>query len=132
MAVSFVFCAKRRIAGSQSEVALQQLWLCFYLRGGRFVHNVSVVDDVGAIGKCERGRQILLDQHNGLPCLGEITTGCHEVSHDHRCQALERLVQQNKLRLPDKRARDRQHLLFAARRSVPELWRRAASRGKVS
>ena len=48
----------------------------------------------------------------------EIVTGrmgkLDEVAHDHRCQSLERLIEQNDLRAAHQRASDGQHLLLAA------------------
>ena len=49
------------------------------------------------------------------PACGERAAGGEQIAHDDRRQALERLVEQQDLRLAHERARDREHLLLAAR-----------------
>ena len=76
---------------------------------------MAVVDDVDAVRERQRRREILLDQHDGLAGGRELAAGLHQIAHDDRREPLERLVQQDDLRIADQRAGDREHLLLAAR-----------------
>src|SRR6202034_2365916 len=79
-----------------AEVALQKSRLIFDLRGGTFMDDMTVVEDVDALRQSKRRGQILFDPD------------------DDRGQSLERLVKQDYLGITDQRSRDRQHLLLAA------------------
>jgi hypothetical protein len=79
------------------------------------VRDVAVIDDVDALRERERRREVLLDQHDRLPGLRKLATRRHQVADDDRRKSLERLVEQDDLRIADQRAADREHLLFAAR-----------------
>ena len=66
---------------------LQYLWLRFDFLRRAFVGDVAVVDDVDALRQRERGGEILLHQHDGLPGGGKIAAGLQQVAHDDRRQA---------------------------------------------
>src|SRR5262249_43462611 len=53
-----------------AEIALQHLRACGDLAGRPFVGDMAVIDDVGALRQRQRGGEILLHQHDGLPGLG--------------------------------------------------------------
>jgi hypothetical protein len=62
---------------------------------------MSIVDDVGSVG--ERERVVLFDEHHRQSSLDQLATGRHQVAHDHGRQALERLVEEDDLGVPDER-----------------------------
>jgi hypothetical protein len=62
---------------------------------------------------------VLLDQeHRGGPRGRELAQRRAELPHDHRREALHRLVEQHHARVHHQRARDREHLLLAAGEAV--------------
>jgi hypothetical protein len=67
-------------------------------------------------GEVEGERGILLDQQDAhLLLLVDAAQDAEDLDHDQRRQAERRLVEQHQARLQHQRARDRQHLLLAAR-----------------
>ena len=96
-----------------SSVSAPGRWLDLF--GGALVHDVPVVDDVDALRQRQRGREILLDQHDGQARRGQVAADLHQLAHDQRRKPFERLVEQDDLRIADEGAGDRQHLLLAAR-----------------
>src|SRR5258706_15431380 len=63
-----------------------------------------------------RGKaKILLDQEDGKPFSLEPRDGVADLLHDHRREALGRLVQKQQPRPGAQNAADREHLLLAAR-----------------
>jgi hypothetical protein len=65
--------------------------------------------------KRHRRGEVLLDDDQGVTLRRKAAADIHELPHDQRGQALERLVQQDDLRVADQGATDREHLLFPAR-----------------
>jgi hypothetical protein len=59
--------ARRQGSAAESPAALD-------LAGRPLVGDVPVVDDVGALRERQRGSEILLDQHDGLPGVGQIAS----------------------------------------------------------
>ena len=78
------------------------------------INDMPIVENVAALRHGERGSDVLLDDDDRLPLFREAPAYGQEVPHDDRGQTLERLVQQDDLRIADQRASDRQHLLLAA------------------
>ena len=93
----------------------QQVGLVAHRLGRQRLDDMAVVDDINAVGKRQRRRDILLYDQDGLARFGKRPAGGEQIAHDDRRQPLERLVEQQDFRLADQRTRDRQHLLFAAR-----------------
>src|SRR5262249_41962896 len=75
---------------------------------------MPVVDDVGALRQGQRGSEILLDQHDGLPGVGQSAARWDESAHDRGRHPRERLSEEDELGIAEERARARQHLLLAA------------------
>jgi len=84
-------------AQSDAEMSPQHLGIGLYFAGRAFVHDMTVVDDVGALRQRKRGGEILLHRHYGLPGVDELAANLHKVTYDHRRQTFERFVEQNKL-----------------------------------
>src|SRR5438270_5171281 len=97
---------------SDAQISLQQLRSRLDLGGRSLVHDVAVVDDIDAARERERRRQILLDEEDRLPGGGELAADSYQLAHDQRREALERLVEQDDLRIANKRACDGEHLLL--------------------
>src|SRR6516225_8216776 len=108
--------SKKNHPALNAKIAFQDLWLRLDLADWPFVGDMAVIDDVCAMRQCERGSQILLDQDDGLPGVGQIAADFDKIAHDYRCETLERLVEQDDLWIADERARYRQHLLLTARK----------------
>src|SRR5262252_9990934 len=99
-----------------AKIPFQDLRSRFDLAGWPFVGDMAVIDDVGAMRQRQRGTEILLDQNDGLPGVCEIAAGFDKITHDHRRQALKRLIEQDYLGIADERAGYCQHLLLPARK----------------
>jgi hypothetical protein len=78
---------------SHTQMTSQYVGVGFDFDGRAFVHDVSVVDNVGTLRKRKGRGEILLHQHYGLPGVNEFTTNLHEVTHNDGRQAFEWLVQ---------------------------------------
>src|SRR5215469_609937 len=91
---------------SHTQMTSQYVGIDFDFAGRPFVHDMSVVDNVGTLCKRKRRGEILFHQHYGLTGVNELATNPHEVTHDDGCQAFEWLIQQNKLGIAHQRARD--------------------------
>jgi len=77
------------------------------------VHHAPVLHDVVAIGHRLREAEVLLDQQDGVALLLQARERAPDVLHDHRGEALGRLVEQEQARTRAQYAPDRQHLLLA-------------------
>ena len=58
--------------------------------------DVAIVDDVGAVRQRERGGEILLDQNDGLPGVGEIAAGLDEIAIEGDIKAKDCLLRYKK------------------------------------
>src|SRR5262245_32323402 len=79
------------------------------------MREVTVVEDVHALGERHRGGQVLLDDDQGVTLRREAAANIHELAHDQGGEAFERLVQQDDLRVADQGATEREDLRFPAR-----------------
>ena len=76
----------------------------------------AVHHDRNLVGHCAGNANVLLDDENvHLALGGECQQHLFDLRDDHRGQALGRLVHDEQARIGQKRPRDRQHLLLAAR-----------------
>src|SRR5258706_11260703 len=66
-----------------------------------------------AVGDARGKTKILLDQEDGKPFRLESRDGVADLLHDHRGEALGRLVEQQQPRPGAQNAADREHLLLA-------------------
>src|SRR3954470_5291654 len=89
------------------QIPLQNLRSGSDLARRSLVRDMPVVDDVGPVRERQRGGEILLDQNDGLPGVGQIAARFDEVVYDNGSESLKGLVEQNDLRIADERARDR-------------------------
>src|SRR5215813_4760640 len=89
--------------------------------GGRVVADVALLHDVNALGRLERERNVLLDEQDGDALPVERVHDLPDLGHHPRHEPLGGLVEENDLGLQHHRARDRQHLLLAARERAPGL-----------
>src|SRR2546422_9108727 len=76
--------------------------------------DLPFLDDVRAVREPPGELHVLLGQENREPAALEGGDVLRERAHDHRREALRRLVQQEEPRAGHQRPRDRQHLLLAA------------------
>jgi hypothetical protein len=85
------------------------------LRRRQFVRDAAVDHHADAVGHGDGHAQVLLDQqHRDAHFLGQRAQGPRDLVHDHRRQALGRLVHHQHARLQQQGAGDGQHLLLAA------------------
>src|SRR5262245_5629813 len=76
----------------------------------------SVDHDIAAVRELQRVERVLLHQEHGELLLAvELADRAEDLANDQRRQAERRLVEQQQPRPAHQRARDRQHLLLAAR-----------------
>ena len=77
--------------------------------------DASIDHDRDMVGDRGRDPDVLLDDKDGeILLVRETDQEIAHLRHDHRRQTLGRLVHDKKPRIAEQRARDRQHLLFAA------------------
>src|SRR5262245_40131440 len=77
--------------------------------------------DVGAVRGLEREQRILLDQKNGDALRRYVADDFEDLGHHQRRETHRGLVEEQKLRRAHERARDREHLLLAARERPGDL-----------
>ena len=87
--------------------------------GGQLGHrplpaDLAFLQHVGAVGNELRELDILLRQQDRQAVLLQLDDRVGDLLDDERRDALRRLVEQNKQRIAHQRARDGEHLLFAA------------------
>ena len=83
--------------------------------GGHRVDHAAVLHHVVAVGDGGGEAEILLDQQDGEAAALERADHLADALHDHRREALGRLVEQQQVGAGAQDAADRQHLLLAAR-----------------
>src|SRR5437588_4519336 len=79
------------------------------------VYYAPLLDDVVAVGDRLREAEILLDQQDGEALALQASDGAADLLHDHRREALGRLVEQQHARPGAQDAPDGEHLLLAPR-----------------
>src|SRR5579883_1278144 len=97
---------------------------CLFLEavGGAFPDDAGVVEDVDAVGMREREGDVLLAQEHGdRGGRAQAFERLRELLQHDGSQAQRRLVEDQKLRPHHQGARDRQHLLLAARQRARRL-----------
>ena len=90
------------------------------LGGGARVDDAAVVDDVGAVGKPERHRRVLLDEQEGDPLVAHLLDHRHDVLDDPRGEPLGRLVHEDQTGVHEERAGDRDQLGLPAREMLAD------------
>ena len=113
-AQSAALSTKSALANLDAEMTMQKPRLGAHRLGRHQFDDMAVIDDVNAIGERHRGRDILLHDHDSLPGIRKLAARRQKIAHDDGGETFERLVEQQDLRLANQRARNRQHLLFAA------------------
>src|SRR5687767_12716985 len=115
-------------SAADAEVCRRYLTVGAQPLGRALEHHRAVVDDIDAVGELQRHLGVLLDQQHADALALELADGAHHGVHDQRREPLRRLVEQQQVRAGQQGARDRQHLLLAARqflafagKSFPEL-----------
>ena len=76
-------------AESHTKVSSQYFRIGLYFADRALVHDMAVVDDVGALCKRKRRGEVLLYQDYGLARINKLAANLHEVTHNHRRQAFE-------------------------------------------
>ena len=94
-----------------------QLAICAERRRGPLVGDPAAVEDVDAVGQGQHEVEIVLhDEDRHVPA--QPVDGDEDRLADRRGQPFERLVQQQEPEVPRQGARDRDHLLLAAREGL--------------
>src|SRR5262249_58982447 len=84
--------------------------------------DAAVDHDIAAVGELERVEGVLLDQEHGeLLLLVERLDRLEDLPRDERGQAQRGLVEEKQAGAAHERARDREHLLLAAREGAAAL-----------
>ena len=81
---------------------------------GERIHHAPVLHHVEAVGDCLREAEVLLDEQDGHAARLQRRQHLADALHDHRGEALGRLVEQEHLRAGAQDAGDGEHLLLAA------------------
>src|SRR5260221_13233930 len=77
--------------------------------------DLSLAEQGNLVGEGQGKGEVLLDQQYGQPVLLETREHGLDLGDDERCEAFGRLIEQEKARIGEERARHGKHLLFAAR-----------------
>src|SRR3954462_22925 len=97
------------------EILLNAVHVRFQPVVRHHVDDAAMLDHVVAIGHRLREAEILLHQQQREALLLEAREHAADLLHQHRCQALGRLIEQQQLRAGAQDAADGEHLLLAAR-----------------
>src|SRR4051812_32439316 len=97
------------------EILLNAVHVRFQPVVRHHVDDAAMLHHVVAIGYRLREAEILLYQQQREPLLLEARQHAADLLHQHRCQALGRLIEQQQLRAGAQDAADGKHLLLAAR-----------------
>src|SRR3954471_3049991 len=108
--ISFASCGFE----SDSEILVDPAHVGLQLGPGDHVNDPPVLDDVVPVGHGLGEPEILLHQQDGEALLLQPRNGAADLLHDHRREALGRLVEQEKPRPRAQDAADGEHLLLAA------------------
>src|SRR5947207_2674069 len=82
--------------------------------------DATQVHHVGAIGEPQRAEGVLLDEQHRDALSLQLGQRVEDALHDHRREPERRFIEQQQARLSQKRARDREHLLFPAGKTSRE------------
>src|SRR5262249_36064636 len=85
------------------------------LAGGAVIADLPLLEHVHAIGQIEGEPDVLLGEEDREPVGLELPVLLLQVLDDEWREPFRRLVEEQQLRIAHQRARDRQHLLLAAR-----------------
>jgi hypothetical protein len=89
--------------------------ICGCLRCSRH-HDPPGFDHIGLIGQLQCQLRVLLHHQDGdLVLAVDLAEDLEQIAHDQRREAERRFIQQHQPRAQHQCARDREHLLFAAR-----------------
>src|ERR1700746_434364 len=91
---------------------------CELMRRSRIDH-VAIVEHVSMVGDFKTHAHILFDQEHRDAFRAHLRDDTEDFAHDERRQARRRLIENEKLGIEQKRARDRQHLLLTAGKLPP-------------
>jgi branched-chain amino acid transport system permease protein len=97
------------------EVRQQVRFAFYHFRVAHRLDDLAVHHQVVAVGDARREAQVLLDEQNGHAGLLISSDQVADRVDDHGREALGRFVEENQLRAAAQHARDREHLLLAAR-----------------
>src|SRR5436190_3061958 len=96
---------------SDSEVSVDLAHARLQGRVGNHVHDAPVLDDVVAVGHRLREAEVLLDEQDGKAFALEPRYGAADLLHDHRREALRRLIEHQQPCPRAQDAADGEHLL---------------------
>src|SRR5258708_12540091 len=77
--------------------------------------DLSLAEQGNLVGEGQGKGEVLLHQQYGQPVLLETREHGLDLGDDERCEAFGRLIEQEKARIGEERARHGKHLLLAAR-----------------
>src|SRR5437667_4449205 len=112
----------RASGNSQADEALQLRRIAGEFRRGRAVNDAAALEDQRVRGVREGDLDVLLDQDGrGALVFDHFPQRNDKLFNDDRRKALERLVEEEQFWIGHQGARDRQHLLLAARELVAHV-----------
>ncbi len=114
----------RRVVGTgvHAEELLLQMAIGRQLGRWHGARDAAIDHDVDGVGHVDGHAQVLLDEeHRDLAVRGQVLQHARDLLHDHRGEALGRLVHHEEHGIEEEGARDGQHLLFAAGQLRPAI-----------
>src|SRR5207302_1052958 len=100
--------------GSTPQIRARDAFVAQQLGACASHDDATQVHHVGAIGEPQRAECVLLDEQHRDALSLELGQRVEDALHDHRRESERRFIEQQQTRLSQKRARDREHLLFPA------------------
>ena len=106
----------------QADQAVERGGVGQQIGGAGAVDDAAALDDDGVGGERQCNRGMLLDQHDRRAFVRHhAAQGVHQLVDDDGCEAFQRLVQQQQLRIGHQRTGDGQHLLLTAGQLVAHV-----------
>src|SRR5262249_14864806 len=115
----------------RSQIRASDMGIVEQLGAGARQGDAALLQHVGAVGELERRERILLDQHHRDTVGANVLDDRERPLHQRRRQPKGGFVEQHELGGRHQRARDRKHLLLAARERPGGLASPLAENGKT-
>src|SRR5580700_933631 len=106
--------AYRPFLGACARERLDARFVGGELARGSAVDDRAIIEHIGMVGDLEAHARVLLHEQNGNPLVPHFRDNGENLTHDERCEALGRLVEDEQLGIEQERASDREHFLLAS------------------
>src|SRR5438128_103623 len=100
-------------AASQRQMLPQERFVCPQNVARSLEHDLSLVENVVAVGDGERCPEVLLDDQHRHASLPDAADDFDDLLDNERREAFRGLIEDEEPRIQEKRARNREHLLLA-------------------